>query len=89
MATFIKQFHEIGIDDVPLVGGKNASLGEMIPLCRTVEEGIRVQQEMAKHGLERGRNGLELYVMCEIPSNVISASAFLGDDRSGQNNAGV
>jgi pyruvate,water dikinase len=48
----------------------------MIPFCRTVEEGRRVQQEMAKHGLERGRNGLELYVMCEIPSNVISAAAF-------------
>ncbi|MCE9604963.1 MAG: pyruvate, water dikinase, partial [Planctomycetia bacterium] len=39
----------------------------MIPFCRTVEEGRRVQQEMAKHGLVRGRNGLELYVMCEIP----------------------
>jgi pyruvate,water dikinase len=48
----------------------------MIPFCRTVEEGRRVQQEMAKHGLERGRNGLEIYVMCEIPSNVISAAAF-------------
>jgi pyruvate,water dikinase len=48
----------------------------MIPFCRTVEEGRRVQEEMAKHGLERGRNGLELYVMCEIPSNVISAAAF-------------
>ncbi len=48
----------------------------MIPFCRTVEEGRRVQQEMAKHGLERGRNALELYVMCEIPSNVISAAAF-------------
>ena len=48
----------------------------MIPFCRTVEEGRLVQQEMAKHGLMRGRNGLELYVMCEIPSNVISAAAF-------------
>lgn len=48
----------------------------MIPFCRTVEEGRRVQEEMAKHGLVRGRNGLELYVMCEIPSNVISAAAF-------------
>lgn len=48
----------------------------MIPFCRTVEEGRRVQDEMAKHGLVRGRNGLELYVMCEIPSNVISAAAF-------------
>ena len=48
----------------------------MIPFCRTVEEGRLVQEEMAKHGLERGHNGLELYVMCEIPSNVISAAAF-------------
>jgi pyruvate,water dikinase len=48
----------------------------MIPFCRTVDEGRRVQEEMAKHGLERGRNGLELYVMCEIPSNVLSAAAF-------------
>ncbi len=48
----------------------------MIPFCRTVEEGIRVQQELARHGLERGRNQLELYVMCEIPSNVICAREF-------------
>ncbi|MBL9094965.1 MAG: phosphoenolpyruvate synthase [Planctomycetaceae bacterium] len=48
----------------------------MVPFCRTVEEGRRVQEEMAKHGLVRGREGLELYVMCEIPSNVISAAAF-------------
>ena len=48
----------------------------MIPFCRTVEEGRQVQAEMAKHGLVRGRDGLELYVMCEIPSNVISAAAF-------------
>ena len=48
----------------------------MIPFCRTVEEGRRVQIEMAKHGLQRGENGLELYVMCEIPSNVILADEF-------------
>ena len=48
----------------------------MIPFCRTVEEGRRVQAEMAKHGLRRGENGLELYVMCEIPSNVILAEEF-------------
>lgn len=48
----------------------------MIPFCRTVDEGRRVQDEMAKHGLARGRNGLEIYVMCEIPSNVISAEKF-------------
>ena len=48
----------------------------MIPFCRTVEEGIKVQEEMAKHGLRRGENGLEIYVMCEIPSNVILAAEF-------------
>ena len=48
----------------------------MIPFCRTVEEGRRVQAEMEKHGLKRGENGLELYVMCEIPSNVILADEF-------------
>ncbi len=48
----------------------------MIPFCRTVEEGRRVQAEMAKHGLRRGENGLEIYVMCEIPSNVIRAADF-------------
>jgi pyruvate,water dikinase len=48
----------------------------MIPFCRTVEEGRLVQAEMAKHGLTRGENGLEVYVMCEIPSNVILAEQF-------------
>lgn len=48
----------------------------MIPFCRTIEEGIRVQEEMAGHGLKRGENGLEVYVMCEIPSNVILAAGF-------------
>ena len=48
----------------------------MIPFCRTVEEGRRVQAEMEKHGLKRGVKGLELYVMCEIPSNVILAEEF-------------
>jgi pyruvate, water dikinase len=48
----------------------------MIPFCRTVEEGRRVQAEMATHGLRRGDNGLEIYVMCEIPSNVVLAEDF-------------
>jgi len=48
----------------------------MIPFCRTVDEGRRVQAEMEKHGLKRGVNGLEIYVMCEIPSNVILAEEF-------------
>ncbi|GLQ56599.1 phosphoenolpyruvate synthase [Devosia nitrariae] len=48
----------------------------MIPFCRSVEEADRVLTVMAENGLERGRNGLEVYVMCEIPSNVILADAF-------------
>ena len=53
-----------------------SNLKLMIPFCRTVEEGRRVQVEMEKNGLRRGENGLELYVMCEIPSNVILAEEF-------------
>ncbi|MFO1526938.1 MAG: phosphoenolpyruvate synthase [Turneriella sp.] len=48
----------------------------MIPFCRTVEEGKKVVAEMEKHGLKRGVNDLEIYVMCEIPSNVILADEF-------------
>ncbi|MGL6133308.1 MAG: phosphoenolpyruvate synthase, partial [Prochlorococcaceae cyanobacterium] len=48
----------------------------MVPFCRTPEEGDKVLAEMARHGLERGRAGLEVYVMCELPSNVIGAEAF-------------
>ncbi|MBF2047713.1 MAG: phosphoenolpyruvate synthase [Leptolyngbya sp. IPPAS B-1204] len=48
----------------------------MIPFCRTPEEGRKVQAEMAKHGLVRGENGLQIYVMCELPSNVILADEF-------------
>ena len=48
----------------------------MIPFCRTVEEGKLVIKEMKKHGLVQGKNKLEIYVMCEIPSNVILADDF-------------
>ena len=48
----------------------------MVPFCRTPEEGERVLAEMARHGLVRGEQGLEVYVMCELPSNVIAAEAF-------------
>lgn len=48
----------------------------MIPFCRTVEEGKRVLQTMKEYGLERGKNGLEVYMMAEVPSNVILAEAF-------------
>jgi pyruvate,water dikinase len=48
----------------------------MIPFCRTVEEGQRVLSVMSQAGLKRGENGLEVYVMCEIPSNVILTEEF-------------
>ncbi|MEA5510774.1 phosphoenolpyruvate synthase [Crocosphaera sp. UHCC 0190] len=48
----------------------------MIPFCRTPEEGKKVIEEMAKHDLKQGVNGLQVYVMCELPSNVILADQF-------------
>ena len=48
----------------------------MIPFCRSIIEADRVLEVMAESGLKRGENGLEIYVMCEIPSNVILAGEF-------------
>ena len=48
----------------------------MIPFCRRVQEAQKVLAYMAELGLTRGENGLEIYVMCEIPNNVISIDAF-------------
>jgi pyruvate,water dikinase len=48
----------------------------MIPFCRRVEEGVRVVDRMRELGLERGKNGLEIYVMCEIPNNVVLIDEF-------------
>ena len=48
----------------------------MIPFCRSVKEADKVLEVMAENGLKRGENGLEVYVMCEIPSNVILAREF-------------
>jgi len=53
-----------------------ANLVIMIPFCRRVEEAQKVLAEMAKNGLNRGENGLEVYVMCEIPNNVILIDEF-------------
>jgi pyruvate,water dikinase len=50
----------------------------MIPFCRTLEEARRVLAELERNGLVRGRNGLEVYVMCEIPNNVILGEEFAG-----------
>ena len=61
-----KAREEIGLTNIKL----------MIPFCRTIEEGRLVIAEMKKHGLIQGKNGLEIYVMCEIPSNVILADDF-------------
>jgi len=56
-------------------GLKNISL--MIPFCRTIEEARKVIELMKKFGLEKGKDNLKVYVMCEIPSNVILAEEFL------------
>ena len=48
----------------------------MIPFCRTPQEADRVLEVMAENGLKRGENGLEVYVMAEIPSNVLQADEF-------------
>ena len=57
---------DMGLDNVKL----------MIPFCRTVEEGKKVIEVMEEHGLKQGKDNLEIYVMCEIPSNVILGDAF-------------
>jgi len=48
----------------------------MIPFCRRVEECRKVLEEMAKNGLKRGEKGLSVYIMCEIPSNVVLVEEF-------------
>jgi len=48
----------------------------MIPFCRRVAEAKQVIETMAKYGLRRGEHGLKVYMMCELPSNVISIDAF-------------
>jgi pyruvate,water dikinase len=57
---------EIGLDNIVM----------MIPFCRTPQEADQVLEEMAKHGLMRGKAGLEVYVMAELPSNVLLADKF-------------
>ncbi|MCF8063164.1 MAG: phosphoenolpyruvate synthase [Deltaproteobacteria bacterium] len=57
---------EMGLDNVII----------MIPFCRTLEEADRVLEVLGENGLKRGEKGLEVYVMCEIPSNVILADRF-------------
>ena len=62
----LKARNDMGLDNIKL----------MVPFCRTPEEGRKVIETMKEFGLTQGENNLEVYVMCEIPSNVISADAF-------------
>ncbi|MNI05482.1 Phosphoenolpyruvate synthase [compost metagenome] len=63
----IKRVREImGLDNVVV----------MIPFCRTVDELLRVYQVMDEFGLKRGQNGMEVYLMAEVPSNIILAEEF-------------
>lgn len=62
----LKARNEMGLTNIKL----------MVPFCRTPEEGRKVIETMRRFGLVQGENGLEVYVMCEIPSNVIAADAF-------------
>lgn len=57
------------------MGLKNVKV--MIPFCRTLDEARQVIEIMSKNGLEQGKEGLEVYAMCEVPSNVILAKEFL------------
>jgi pyruvate,water dikinase len=65
-AALIKVRNDMGLSNVKV----------MIPFCRTVEEGRQVIGVMKKYGLVQGDDGLEVYVMCEIPSNVVLADQF-------------
>jgi len=53
------------------------NLNVMVPFCRTAEEGRKVIEKIKKCGLEQGKDGLSIYVMCEIPSNIMEADEFL------------
>lgn len=64
--TFKKAREEMGLTNIKA----------MIPFCRTIQEGQKVLEIMASQGLRRGENGFQVYVMCEIPSNVILAEKF-------------
>lgn len=64
--ALLKARNDMGLNNIKL----------MVPFCRTPEEGRKVIEVMKEFGLVQGENNLEVYVMCEIPSNVISADAF-------------
>ena len=56
------------------IGLKNVVV--MVPFCRTVQELLKVQSVMKEYGLERGKDGLEMFLMAELPSNIIMAEQF-------------
>jgi len=64
--AILKAREELGMENIVV----------MIPFCRTPDEADRVLEVMAKNGLKPGQNGLQVYVMCEIPSNIILADQF-------------
>jgi pyruvate,water dikinase len=66
-AALVRARRELGLTNIKV----------MIPFCRTVAEGKRVLAAMAANGLRQGEDGLEVYAMCEIPSNAILAEDFL------------
>ena len=53
------------------------NLEVMIPMCRTLNEAHAIVNELAKNGLKRGKNGLKVICMCEVPSNALLAEKFL------------
>jgi pyruvate, water dikinase len=65
--AFVKVRNEMGMKNLKL----------MIPMCRTVKEGHNVLWIMGENGLVKGQDGLQVMVMCEVPSNVILADQFL------------
>jgi pyruvate,water dikinase len=66
-AALLRARRELGLTNIKV----------MIPFCRTVDEGRRVVDVMAANGLRQGHDGLEIYAMCEVPSNAILAEGFL------------
>jgi len=66
-AALLRARHDLGLTNIKI----------MIPFCRTMDEGRRVLDAMAANGLRRGESGIEVYGMCEVPSNAILAEEFL------------
>ena len=64
--ALLKAREEMGLNNIKV----------MVPMCRSIEEGKKVIAEMKKNSLIQGKNGLEVYVMCEIPTNVVLAEQF-------------